>query len=136
MNNVERFAYAWILCWGLMYILTAILDPTISGGNAIQGAFLYGVYGVFILVGAESRARGLHENNGILRKIGSSMLVIATLAEIYGAVLSWTGLAIWNVPFSNKEGFQISMSFMDFASSVLMLLLATSSRYTSNDVKR
>jgi len=136
MNNVERFAYAWILCWGLMYIWTAIADPNISGGDAILGAFLYGGFGVFILVGAEFRARGLYKNNKALRKAGSSMLVLGTLVEILSAVLSWTGLAIWNVPFSNKEGFQISMSFMDFISSVLMLLLATSSRYSQNNVKK
>jgi hypothetical protein len=136
MNNVERFAYAWVLCWGLMYIWTAIADPTISGGDAILGTFLYAGFGIFILVGAEFRARGLYKNNKALRKAGSFMLVLATLVEILSAVQSWTGLAIWNVPFSNKEGFQISMSFMDFISSVLMLLLAAGSRYSLNNSEK
>jgi hypothetical protein len=51
-------------------------------------------------------------------------LFILGVFMVWGGVASWTGLAVWKVPFPNKEFFQVSMAFPDLLSVVFMFILS------------
>lgn len=57
-------------------------------------------------------------------RVNAILLVVLAMLSVYSGVASWTGKAIWAVPFANKEIFQVSMAFLDLLGAVFMLDLA------------
>lgn len=57
------------------------------------------------------------------RVIIRMMFFVQGVLMVYGGVASWTGLAVWNVPF-NLEMFQVSMAFADLLGAVFLFVLA------------
>ncbi len=115
MTNIKNIAAAWLVMWGLSYIFYAALVPWIG----LVSKILYAVLGI-VIVGSAIHS-GLVGKNWQL----SILNVVLALLQIYGGVASWTGLHIWNVPFANKELFQVSMAFADFVAAAFLLYLAS-----------
>ena len=122
MKTLTEFALCWLLMWAIAYIVTTIYAPSISG-DPFLGSVMYSALGSAIIVLVIIRAFK-HDPTELLSYCVRLLLFIMAILEIYGGITSWTGLAVWNVPFANKELFQISMAFADLVSAVLMLYLA------------
>ena len=122
MNTFTKFAICWLLMWGMSYIATALFAPEISG-DLVLGAISYSFLGsvLIALVVARSFRNNLLTFSGWWIRYG---LFALALVATYGGILSWSGVAVWNVPFPNKELFQVSMAFGNLFSAVLMLYLA------------
>ena len=116
MNAFSKLCVSWILMWGGAYIATAVFAPQISG-DPFLGAIFYMILGLAIIASVLVY---------IFSKtiLGPLLLLVLAIVGIYGGVASWSGIAIWNVPFANKELFQVSMAFGELATSVLMLYLS------------
>lgn len=103
--------------WSLSYILVAIFAPSISDIHPL----FYGILGVWL-------AFMLLLDHLAYDKLGyfivSVLWVFNGTLMVYGGVTSWAGLAVWNVPFPNKEIFYVSMAFADLISAVFMFVLA------------
>ena len=98
--------------WGISYIITAIVAPSISDAPAI----FYGILGAFIII----MVFLMHFIRG--RPVTIAFFALGIMMT-YGGVVSWTGAGLWNVPFPNKDLFQISMAFADMLSAVFLFLL-------------
>lgn len=120
-SSLRKFAVAWTLMWGLAYIMTAFFAPWTSGIDTDATSLLYFFLGAFIIasVGLVNLAK-----MEIYISLGRLLLFIFGVIEVFGGIASWTGLALWNVPFPNKELFQVSMAFADLLSAVFMFYLA------------
>ncbi len=121
--NLERISIAWLTAWGISYIATALIAPEIAGTNTnnnITSAF-YFLTGILFIMALILRHIGYKRQTS--RYISDIILIILTFFEIVSGVASWTGVVTWNVPFANKELFQVTMGFMDFVSAVFMLIL-------------
>ena len=124
--SLERVAKAWLIAWGISYIATAAFAPGI-GGSSVEGAVVYSLLGAAILAAVACRTYTAHARALVPSPIwivGRWLLAILGLIEVIGCVASWTGLSMWNVPFANKEMFQVSMAAADLISAVFMFLLA------------
>jgi hypothetical protein len=114
--DLKDLAEAWTIMWGLSYIMVALVAPSISEVPALG----YGVLGFFILFMA-------FLTHIAYDKFGYDVLAGAFfalgIAMVYGGVVSWTGTGLWNIPFPNKELFQVSMAFADLLSAVFMFML-------------
>jgi len=114
--NLKDLAEAWTIMWGISYIITALVAPSISDTPAI----LYGWLGALILF----MVLMMHL---AYDKVGYRIVAIVFFAlgimMTYGGVVSWTGAGLWNVPFPNKDLFQVSMAFVDMLSAVFLFLL-------------
>jgi len=136
---LNRFAVAWLLAFGISYIATAIFAPGIAG-DPVQGMIVYTVLGLVILAAVALRTFTESQEVSVsLRKevkmdirvmspiqnLGRVLLAVLGVIEVVGCVTSWSGVAVWNVPFPNKELFQMSMAFLDMLSAVFMFLLAS-----------
>lgn len=120
MQTLKVVSNAWLIAWALAYLATAIFAPGI-GGDVLTGILLYGLVGIGILAClALFRAQ-----NTDLRNLGMVLLFVLAAFSVFGAVASWSGLALWNVPFQNKELFQVTMGLMDFLAAVFMLIRIT-----------
>ena len=117
MKNLELFAGAWVLMLGLSYIIVAIFTPNISDMNPLAYIMLGSVF-LFALVLEHLAYDKLGHFFVRILWIGLGILMT------YGGITSWAGIAIWNVPFPNKEIFQVSMACMDLLSAVFMFVLA------------
>lgn len=118
LSNMAKIALAWTTMWGISYILTALIAPTISLDTS---PWFYGFLGAIILIGVFAKMLA-HDAIGFA-VIGAFFTNLACLM-VYGGVASWAGLSIWNVPFLNKELFQVSMAFADFISAAFMMVIA------------
>ena len=115
--NLKTLAIAWILMWGMSYIMVALVAPWIADTPPL----VYGALGAFILFCLLLRHIAYDElGNNIVRII---FFCLGTLM-VFGGITSWTGVALWNVPFPNVEIFQVSMAFADLLSAVFMFVLA------------
>lgn len=127
MENLKNVTNAWLIAWALAYIITAIFAPGIAG-NVWTGTILYATMGTLIIVSlALFRAQNTDLRNG-----GMVLLFALAAFSVYGAVASWTGLFVWNVPFPAKEVFQVTMGLMDFLGAVFMLIRVYSSCWPSS----
>lgn len=119
MKAIRQFAAAWVLMWSLSYIMVAIVAPFISD----VAPLVYGTLGVWL-------AFTLLLQHLAYDKLGRCIVrmlwVCNGVLMVYGGITSWTGVAVWNVPFPNKEVFQVSMALADLLSAVLMFSLALS----------
>lgn len=115
--SMKDLIEAWIIIWGLSYIITAIVAPNISEVDPITYGFL-GIVIISILVLAH------FAQFQISRECLGIAFLALSITMVCGAVVSWTGAGLWNVPFPNKELFQVSMALADFLSAVFMMLLA------------
>lgn len=120
MENLKVVTTAWLIAWAFAYLATAIFAPGIAG-DVLLGQILYAVMGLIIIVSLAL----LRAQNTDFRNVGMILLFVSALFAIYGAVASWTGLAVWNVPFQAKEVFQATMGLMDFLGAVFMLTRVT-----------
>lgn len=136
---LNRFAVAWLLAFGISYIATAIFAPGVAG-DPVQGMIVYTLLGVAILAAVALRTftesqevsvplkpgvKMRIEVEGPRRNLGRVLLAVLGVIEVIGCVTSWTGVGVWNVPFPNKEVFQVSMALMDMVSAVFMFCLAS-----------
>lgn len=115
--NLKDLAEAWIIMWGISYIVVALVAPSISNVPAVG----YGLLGFFILLcillmHVAYDAFGYHVMAGAFFALG--------IAMTYAGVVSWSGAGLWNVPFPNKEMFQISMAFADLLAGVFLFMLS------------
>lgn len=122
MKTLTEFALCWVLMWGIAYIATAIYAPSI-GGDPLPSSVIYFALGSVLIIVVLIRAFK-HDPTELLSYCPRVVLFVIALLEIYGGIVCWTGLAIWNVPFANKELFQVTMAFADLVSAVLMMHLA------------
>jgi len=106
--------------WGLAYIFTAIFTPAIAG-DVTSGKILYALIGVLLLF-------TLLMDYMSYDKLGFTIIrffyCLLGAIEVFGGIASWTGLVTWNVPFTQKEMFNISMAFVDLLSAVFLFVLA------------
>lgn len=116
---MRKFALAWLLMWALSYFAVATLAPGVGGTSERVGAALYTLVGGLILIALTLTVT----QSPMLRGTGKLMLLVLGLFEVWGGVASWTGVSIWNIPFANKELFQVSMAFADLISAAFMLYL-------------
>ena len=118
-ETVKVVIHAWLIAWALAYLATALFAPGIAGDVSTgQILILYVVMGLLII----GSLAALRPQNPKLRTVGMSLLFVTALFSIYGAVASWSGLFVWNVPFQAKEIFQVTMGLMDFLGAVFMLI--------------
>jgi hypothetical protein len=115
--DLKDLAEAWIIMWGVSYIAVALIAPSISDVSPVG----YGVLGGFILFCVFMKHIA-YDRLGYLVMAGAFFAL--GIAETYGGVVSWTGAGLWNVPFPNKELFQVSMAFADMLSAVFLFLLS------------
>jgi len=120
MNKLELVATAWLLAWGMSYIITAIFAPSI-GGDVTSGMLFYGFLGIVLTTVTILLQFKL---STLTRVFLCFVLFALAVVSVFGAVISWSGIAIWNVPFADKTIFNITMAFIDFISAVFMLVLA------------
>jgi hypothetical protein len=107
--------------WGLAYIVTAFIAPNVSPDTP---ALFYGIFGGLILFCLLLQRLG---NDKVGDAITRCLWCALGAIEVFSGVASWTGYGLWNVPFPNKELFQVSMAFADLISAVFMFVLATES---------
>jgi len=125
MNEIlEKLVVAWLIMWGLSYIFTALMAPWIAG-MGFQGGLLYCVLGALILFALLCNYLA-HDELGYT--VVSILFIILGMVMVYSGVASWTGLVIWNIPFSNIEIFQVSMAFANLLSAVFMFVMAITSK--------
>lgn len=131
MDMLKRFAIAWLVMWGLSYIIVGIQCPQIAGGDPYIGALTYEVLGAAILLSIMAcllrtsfLVGGLMVEPARVRSIGHVALFVLGVIMVYGGIVSWAGVAVWNVPFDNKEIFQVSMALANMLSAAFMFLLA------------
>jgi len=106
--------------WGLSHIIIAIF-PSWVLSYSVEDILFSGFLGTIILLALLL----LHvPNNPIAYYASRIIFFLLGILMVYGGIVSWTGLIIWNVPFQNKELFQISMAFADLLSAVFMFTLA------------
>jgi hypothetical protein len=117
---IKQLAIAWNIMWALSYFIVAFLAPNIGGGSAIGNMALFLAFGIALLSATVLTSWA----KGNMRTTGRVLLVILATISVGSGVASWTGVALWNVPFANKEPFQISMAFADLVGAVFMLYLA------------
>ena len=115
---LRKFAVAWVLMWGMSYIMVAMAAPWISEVPAL----VYGTLGGFILFALFLRWLAYDRMGYIIVRFLFYCLGVLMVA---GGIMSWTGVTIWNVPFENLEIFQVSMAFADLLGAVFMFVLAT-----------
>ena len=116
MKKLKLLATAWLVMWGLSYIVTALSAPWIAGYN-INGALLYTILGALIL-----SALLFHSLDRFHTFVRVLFFILGSLTVVAG-VRSWTGLTVWNVPFENLALFQVSMASADMLSAVFMFTL-------------
>jgi hypothetical protein len=112
--------------WALSYIIVAFLAPNIGGGSTISNIVDFLAFGIALL----SATVLTSWTKGNMRTTGRVILVVLATISVGSGVASWTGVALWNVPFADKELFQISMAFADLIGAVFMLYLALESNKT------
>jgi len=125
---LRKFALAWLLMWAFAYVAVAIIAPGISGedsqGRTIylvsRGRTIYLAMGVAVIGTLALLERGTHKQTKMLAKI---LLLALAIIEVFSGIASWSGVAVWNVPFANKELFQVSMAFADLISAAFMFYL-------------
>jgi len=106
------FADAWIGMWGLSYIACSIIKPDIFANISPD-------LGRLAMIGTGSTMlAGLALKN---KPIGRILLAALGIAETFGGVASWSGLTKWNIPFENKEIFNVSMAAFDLISAATLL---------------
>jgi len=116
MDGLTKFSIAWNIMWGLCYALAALFTPYIAEGYT----WLYVILSIAIL----SSILCLFSKVTLVIYSGRICLFILAIIEVFGGITSWSGLYTWNVPFPNKEIFQVSMAFADLISAVFMFALA------------
>jgi len=118
MLNLRSIALAWMLTIAVCYFSLAIFTPSATGDPPLVGAIEYGLLGLGFLLAtvlpyfpsAKTVARVLQFVLGVL------------LA--WGAMWSWMGLGLWNVPFPDKALFQVSMAVLNVLTAVFAFSLA------------
>ena len=125
MRIFNKMVFSYLIVWALAYIFTAIFAPGISG-DVLIGAIVYLTIGIALLLCLWLVGVGTTYLTGldhIPYRIGQVMLLILGAISIYAAITSWSGVAIWNVPFVNKELFQVSMAAGNLIAAVLMFYI-------------
>ena len=126
-SSLRKFAVAWTLMWAFAYIFTAVFAPYVGGEDVTTNFVTFLGLGAWMIISlALYSNKSPCVNVSITRSeiIGRIFLFWLGLIEVFGGITSWTGLALWNVPFPNKELFQVSMAFADLIAAVFMFYLA------------
>jgi len=116
MSSLKSLAASWNVMWGISYIIVALVAPSISEIPSIIYALLGGAIIVFVAwtyISLDFTGRFF---------LSLTLFFLAGL-EVYGGVTSWTGVFLWNIPFTNVEIFQVSMALADFISAAFFILL-------------
>jgi len=104
--------------WAFAYIVMALVAPQVGGGDTFINFVIYLGLGIWMII-----ALILYASSTVI-VVGRVFLFILGLIEVFGDITSWCGIGVWNVPFPNKELFQVSMAFADLLSAVFMFYLA------------
>jgi len=110
-----------VLSWGVAYIACSFLKPDIFGTSEITGIAIMLPWGVIIIGGLLLSKQG----NGRIRNIGSILLIVMGLSEVFAAVASWANVISWHVGFGNRTLLQVSMATYDFVAAIVLLNLGT-----------
>jgi len=119
MGSLKNFAVAWLIMWGISYVMVALVAPGVSDVEPWIYALL-GAAIVFVSLGTYFTMQEPSANPLIY----SVALIVLAVLQVWGGVTSWTGEFIWNVPFASKEIFQVSMAFADFIAAAFMIWLS------------
>jgi hypothetical protein len=122
MRIFNKMVFSYLIVWALAYIFTAIFAPGISG-DVLFGTIVYLLIGIALLLSLWLVGMPITGLNHTSHRIGQVMLLILGAISIYAAITSWSGVAIWNVPFVNKELFQVSMAAGNLIAAVLMFYI-------------
>jgi sulfite exporter TauE/SafE len=107
--------------WALSYIVVALIAPGIGGSPAWQSAVSFLAFGIALLAATMLKSYSESINK---QTLGKYILMFLAGLSVYSGIASWTGVALWIVPFANKEIFQVSMAFADLLGAAFMLYLA------------
>ena len=107
--------------WAFAYIVTALFAPWVGDLDAFANFAIYLFLGCWIVFTLLLSAL---VSDMLGQRIVRCLWFVLGLVEVFGGITSWAGLGIWNVPFPNKELFQVSMAFADLLSAVFMFYLA------------
>ncbi|MGA3290496.1 MAG: hypothetical protein ABSD42_09695 [Candidatus Bathyarchaeia archaeon] len=105
---------------GLSYLVVTFVAPGIGGNPVWLSATLFSAFGIALFT-ATVVTDWTKSNT---RAAGRIILIILARLSEYSDVASWTGTALWVVPFVNKEIFQASMVCLDLPGATFMLDLA------------
>jgi len=119
ISNFKLFVVSWILMWAMTYIVVPFVAYNILPQTP---GWFYEVYGWLIV----ATLMCLAFRNPKIKTVGSLLLFILVVLQVESGVQSWTGAAVWNVPFASKEIFQVSMAFADLVAAVFMIWLLLS----------
>lgn len=115
--NLRTIALAWMLTIAVSYFSLAIFAPTVGGDTTVIGIIVYTLLGFGFLFATMLPYTPYKTVGRILQFILGVILAL-------GAVLSWTGVGLWNVPFPNVELFQVSMAILNILTAVFAFALA------------
>ena len=115
----KKFAVAWNFMWAFSYIVVAVIAPGVGGSPAWLNMAVFLVFGITLFVA--TILKGYTKDK---YRLGAYLLIILAAFSVYSGIASWTGVALWVVPFANKEIFQVSMAFADLLGAAFMLYLA------------
>ena len=123
---IKQLVIAWNIMWALSYLVVAFVAPGIGGNPVWLSTVVFVLFGIALL-SATILTRWAKSTT---RTAGRIMLIILAVISVYSGVASWTGAALWVVPFADKEIFQVSMAFADLLGAVFMLDLALEDNLT------
>ena len=115
--EIRTVALAWMLTIAVSYFSLAIFAPTIGGDTPLIGTILYALLGLGFLIATILPYTPYKTVGRILQFVLGVILAL-------GAVLSWTGVGLWNVPFPSIEIFQVSMAILNILTAVFAFSLA------------
>ena len=115
-----KLTVAWNLMWALSYLMVAFLAPGIGGSPVWESALVFLVFGIALLAATTLATWA----RGKTRLAGRITLLILAVFSVYSGIASWTGVALWIVPFADKALFQVSMAFADLIGAAFMIDVA------------
>jgi hypothetical protein len=124
---IKQLAIAWNLMWALSYLVVAFVAPGIGGNPVWLSTVVFLVFGIALLSATVMTSWAKYNAT---RTVGRIMLVILAVISVYSGIASWTGVALWIVPFADKALFQVSMAFADLIGAAFMLDLALEKNLT------
>ena len=118
---MRKFALAWLMMWALSYLVVAFVAPGVGGGSTVEDIIEFLAFGAALM--AATLVVGFYPGKKV-KLVGKLCLCVLAVLSVYSGVASFTGVALWVVPFANKEVFQVSMAFLDLLGAAVMLRLA------------
>ena len=125
-SEIERLVFSWLLTWAWCYGVAAFIAPEISGMSpAYVGSLVYFGVAMWLAIALLLWDIGESHVHRRMRNIADVLLILLATVEVVSGVGSWTGAAVWLVPFPDKGIFQVSMALADLISAAGMFYLGS-----------